>query len=81
MVIKYDIDGSGEIEFDEFALMMGESLFEYRVDPEISEAFLVFSKGRDNAQLTSREIVFMMKQFKFEITDEDAKEIIASVDF
>ena len=42
---KFDEDGSGEIEFDEFVAMMAETILQPDVDPELTEAYRVFDRN------------------------------------
>ena len=72
MVEKYDTDKSGEIEFDEFALMMGRCIFDQELDAELNESFLVFQKGREDRSVTARDIKFIMKKFGYDVSKEEA---------
>ena len=42
---KFDEDGSGEIEFDEFVAMMAGTILQPDVDPELTEAYRVFDRN------------------------------------
>ena len=65
MVKKYDIDGSGEIEYEEFVCMLGSCIFDLEIDPELTESYLVFSKGREDASVGPIDIQFIMEKFGF----------------
>ena len=46
MIKEVDIDGNGEIDFDEFLAMMAKKLKETDLEEDIREAFRVFdNKG------------------------------------
>ena len=45
ILLKFDEDGSGEIEFDEFVAMMADTILEPDVDPELLESYRVFDRN------------------------------------
>ena len=48
MMEDADEDGSGEIEFQEFAILMGKKLAESEQDEELVEVFKLFDKDGDD---------------------------------
>ncbi|KAK2175563.1 hypothetical protein NP493_726g01026 [Ridgeia piscesae] len=55
MINEVDVDGNGEIDFEEFLGMMTKRMREADSEEEIKEAFVVFDRDGDG-YLTSREL-------------------------
>ena len=60
---KYDEDGSGVIEFDEFVQMMAETILEPDVDPELTESYKVFD--RNEGGISPQELKEVLAKFGY----------------
>ena len=60
MIREVDIDGNGEIDFDEFLAMMAKKLKETDLEEDIREAFRVF----DNKNTGYRTLLFSYLSYK-----------------
>jgi Ca2+-binding EF-hand superfamily protein len=47
----------------------------------MNEAFLVFSKGQEDGSISPEDLVFMMNKFEYQISLDEAKDVIDSADF
>lgn len=79
MIQKVDINGDGEIDFDEFLVMMeGHGAFESEVD-EMKAAFDVFDKNGDG-DITAEELFSVLSKLGLEIDRDTINLMIKSVD-
>merc|ERR1711893_267755 len=79
MVNEVDIDGNGEIDFEEFLQMMAKKMKETDSEEEIIEAFRVFDKDGDGF-LTGKELKQVMLNLGEKMTDEEIEEMIKEAD-
>ena len=77
---KYDNDGSGEIEFEEFVAMMAETILEPDVDPELREAYLVFD--RNDGGISPQELKEVLAKFGYNnISDSEVQDMVDECDW
>ena len=77
---KYDDDGSGEIEFEEFVAMMAETILEPDVDPELREAYLVFD--RNDGGISPQELKEVLAKFGYNnISDSEVQDMVDECDW
>ena len=69
ILVKYDEDNSGEIEFPEFVAMMAETILEPDVDPELTEAYRVFD--RNDGGISPQELKEVLAKFNYFLSDEE----------
>ncbi|ELT88073.1 hypothetical protein CAPTEDRAFT_162839 [Capitella teleta] len=79
MVNEVDIDGNGEIDFEEFLQMMAKKMKESDSEEEIIEAFKVFDKDGDGF-LSAKELKQVMLNLGEKMTDEEIEEMIKEAD-
>lgn len=80
MIASFDKDGNGEIDFQEFLLMMSSDSGPRDKDEELKEAFRVFDKDGDNT-ITADEIFAVLEALgEKNLCLEDCKLMVASVD-
>ena len=66
--MENDADNSGEIDFDEFIMMMSKIVLQKERDPELYEAFKVFNQF-EGTGIDAGELRSVMAKFKIEITE------------
>ena len=76
---KYDEDGSGEIEFDEFVSMMAETILEPDVDPELNEAYKVFD--RNEGGISPQELKEVLAKFGYFLSNEEVQDMVDECDW
>ena len=79
MIAEVDIDGSGEIEFDEFLKLMTKKMKDKETDEEIREAFNEFDRDKDG-KISKEELQHMMKNYGEKLTLDEIEELISEVD-
>ena len=81
MINDVDVNGDGEIDFDEFITMMAKRMSESgsSQDAELREAFKVFDKDGDGF-ITSTELKLVMKQLGEDLTDEQLADMMKEAD-
>ena len=80
MVNEIDEDGSGSIEFMEFLVLMTSKVKEMTHEEEITEAFKVLDRERDD-YLTVKEIkYFMRKVAHIRLSNEEAEAMLKYAD-
>merc|ERR1711893_145843 len=79
MINEVDVDGNGEIDFEEFLQMMAKKMKETDSEEEIREAFKVFDKDGDGF-LTPKELRTVMANLGEKLTDEEIEEMIREAD-
>ena len=80
---KYDADGSGDIDFEEFVEMMGNIILAPDMDPELKEAYKVFNRdvGGTDTGIDAEELREVLSKFEYSITLEEANDVIAEADW
>ena len=76
---KYDEDGSGEIEFEEFVAMMAETILEPDVDPELTEAYRVFD--RNDGGISPQELKEVLAKFGYPVSDAEVQDMVDECDW
>ncbi|KAK3093112.1 hypothetical protein FSP39_011207 [Pinctada imbricata] len=79
LINEIDVDGNGEIDFDEFLTMMAKKQNAIDAEDQIREAFKVFDK--DNlGYITASELRRIMTTLGDKLPDEEVDEMIEEVD-
>lgn len=80
LVIEYDVNGDGTIDFDEFVEMMTKQNLE-NVDQtaEIKEAFKMFDRD-GNGYIDMKELRMVITRIGQPLTSEDADELMQDAD-
>eukprot|EP00440_Ansanella_granifera_P053390 gb/GFBE01057875.1/.p1 GENE.gb/GFBE01057875.1/~~gb/GFBE01057875.1/.p1 ORF type:complete len:171 (+),score=70.37 gb/GFBE01057875.1/:1-513(+) len=79
MMMSVDKDGSGEIELDEFLLMMHGKMLAQDKTPEMKKAFSLFTKpGAD--QVTFQDLRRLTDELGESFTDQELQEMIDDAD-
>ena len=79
MINDVDIDGSGNIDFKEFLIMMARKMKDNNEEEELIEAFKVFDKD-GNGFISAAEMRHVMTNLGAKLTDDDVDEIIRKAD-
>ena len=80
MINEVDVDGNGTVEFAEFVILMTNKVKEMTKEEEISEAFSVLDKEKDN-QISVKELkYFMRKVAHIKLSSEEAEAMIEFAD-
>jgi len=79
MVREVDIDGNGEVDFDEFCEMMVKRMEDTDGDEEILEAFQVIDRDGDGF-ITESDLRDLLANLGEKVTDEEVLDMIKEVD-
>ena len=60
--------------------MMSKIILEHEVDPELNEAYRVFNQNGESG-IDAEELMAVMKEFGYNITQEESQDIIDSADW
>lgn len=77
LVDEVDIDGNGQIDFNEFAAMMARRFFEE--EEEIRDAFRVLDRNEDGF-ITADELKYLMTNLGEKLTDAEVAEMLRDAD-
>ena len=80
MVNEVDVDRSGEIDFDEFLILMAKKMKDSDSAEELLEAFKVFDTNNDGL-ISAAELRAVMNNVGEELDDEEIDEMIREADF
>jgi len=78
MINKID-DGSGTLDFHDFALVMGEKTKEVDLETHFKDTFRVFSKDEEGC-IPADEMKFVLKHLPGKVTYKEIDEMIHTVD-
>lgn len=80
IIVKYDTDDNGSIDFTEFLTMMEQMLKQAETeDDEIREAFRVFDKNGDGF-ISAAELRHVMTRLGEKLTEDEVDEMIRGAD-
>lgn len=79
MMNEVDQDGNGEIDFDEFVIMMARQAGYQDSEQELKDAFAVFDINKDG-EISGSEIKAVMKQLGQHLENDEVDLIISEAD-
>eukprot|EP01084_Bolivina_argentea_P158307 275778_1 len=79
MMNKVDLDGNGEIDFDEFISLMHKCDVESDFDREIREAFKFFDKN-ESGEIDAKELSVIMHGLGASLSDAEIELLIKEAD-
>jgi len=79
MVKEVDIDGNGEVDFEEFCTMMVRRMEDTDGDEEILEAFQVIDRDGDGF-ITESDLKDLLANLGDKVTEEEISDMIKEVD-
>lgn len=80
MINEVDVDGNGFVEFAEFVILMTNKVKEMTKEEEITEAFNVLDKEKDNHISVKELKYFMRKVAHIKLSSEEAEAMIEFAD-
>lgn len=80
LVNEIDINGDGEIDFEEFVTLMARQVTEHDAEDELREAFKIFDSNEDGF-ISALELKTVMTNLGEKLTDEEIDDMIREADF
>jgi Ca2+-binding EF-hand superfamily protein len=80
MIDEVDKDESGQIEFDEFLLLMAQKMNAGSAVEDFEKAFQVFDRD-GSGSIAAEEVRYIMANHGLEVSKEEAEQMIRSSDF
>ncbi len=71
--------GSGQIDFDEFAVVMGQQFYRKPSKAELVAAFKYFDKD-NSGHITEDELFEVMSKFRGGLSPQDVKKMVKAID-
>lgn len=79
MVLEADLDGDGEIDFNEFLSLMARKMKDTDEEEELLQAFGIFDRNEDG-YITADDLRQLMNFWGEKITDKEAEEMLNRAD-
>ena len=79
LVIEYDINGDGTIDFEEFMEMMKKQSKDHDNSAELREAFKIFDRD-GNGFIDAEELKRVVTQYGAKLSQEEAGELLREAD-
>jgi len=79
MIQSVDDNGDGEIDFDEFLILMKSRIGSQDADEELKEAFRVFDTD-DSGEIDKKELKRLMKKLGQKLSEAELDAMMAEVD-
>jgi len=79
LVIEYDVNGDGTIDFDEFMEMMKKQAEHQDNSAELKEAFKIFDRD-GNGYIDAEELKKVVTQYGARLSLEEAEELLNEAD-
>ncbi|OQV17184.1 Troponin C [Hypsibius exemplaris] len=82
LIAEVDTDGSGEIEFDEFLVLVSRFVVEgdkAKMEQELRDAFRLYDK-QGNGYINVSDLREILRALEDKITEEELDEMIAEID-
>ena len=79
MIAEVDIDGNGQIDFEEFVCLMNKRSKETDTEEEVINAFKVFDKDGQGL-ISSNELYHIMTTLGDKLTEDEVEEMIREAD-
>ncbi|WAR19738.1 CALM4-like protein [Mya arenaria] len=73
------IEGNGEIDFEEFLMMMSKKMNGVDHEAELKEAFEIFDRDQTGF-INPADLKFVMSQLGEKLTDEEVREMMREAD-
>ncbi|CAI2377112.1 unnamed protein product [Moneuplotes crassus] len=75
MIQEVDVDGNGEIDFEEFVGLMAKKLNEEDTQEEFVEVFEIFDKDGDD-RINQKDLFATLKEMGETVTEADVRDMI-----